>query len=1175
MKNFTLNNFRFLIAFCIGLFFVGNSFGQVRKNFTPRVSIYSLGKTIYNVRGDFTMIGNTNLTLSSYGDNTGNNNIMKYVDVDNDNSTDNSSSATLNLSDENGANPECSNIIYAGLYWTGRNTNNYTNLERRTVKFKTPGQSSYTTLEANANDIQYPGDNNMFAGYIEVTDPVKAGGLGEYFVADIATSQGNGGGTGYYGGWGMVVVYENSEMNWRDITVFDGYAYVRGSTVADYTFGISGFKAVQNGDVNFKLGMMAGEGDRNISGDYFQIKNTSNNWVSLNHPENSSGNFFNSTIYTGGNTRNPNLLNNTGMDISMFNVDNTNNNIIANNQTSASFKYGSTRDTYIIYNVTFSVDAYVPETNGVLTANTVNDAPNPVPLEVIPGDGVQYGLEITNNGTETTNNTVITLPIPYTSTYQAGSISYTVHPPLNLNTVPAPYFDITLGPTGSIVWEIGDLPLPNNPGDVLAYLSFDLVATTDCALLVNANCGTNVSLTGSISGIGETSQTTFNQPLIQGYQTSGDCLGEPIPTPTVIPINSTQFVNENCGSYTAVQDFYYCNIGSTPISVIEVAPQFPAGTQFYNEYPLTNNTIQYNSSNSFPPQSGTYYAIPPGSTTCYYQFTINVEEVISVPTATDVEYCEDETAIPLTATPSNPDYILLYYTDNNPNTYGQSSISPNTETPGTTTYYVAEGIDASCMSPNRVPIVVKVYDKITITLITNTPNSCNNTSNGAIDINVSGGSGNYTYSWEDTANSTTQDISNLSAGNYIVTVNDLDSSCSATANFDILVNDTIAPVLTAPESITVEGCSTSDITNGNLTDLSYNGTPNSITEAQFTAEGGVFTEENVASITYQDSASGSCPITVTRTFKITDDCGSTANATQTILINDTTPPTITALPGETTIECDTVPVWAEPKGADNCDLRVILTFEDVTTAGDCEGEYSITKNWTATDACGNETNVSQTIHIKDTTAPTFTVPATVTLECDEDVTDLTVTGDVTDEADNCDTGTLEATYTDGAVTTGFCANEYSFIRTWTVTDACGNINTQTQTIIIEDTIAPTFTAPPKVTIECDQDVTDLTLTGDVTDEADNCANTGLEATHTDGPVTAGSCANESSFIRSWLLTDTCGNGTIQTQTIIIKDTTAPTFTVPTEVTLECDQDITDLSVTGDVSDEADNCGNAV
>jgi hypothetical protein len=96
-------------------------YSQVRVGFQPRTSVYTPTKTIYNVRGDFTMIGNTNMTLVNYGDNILNsNNDMRYVDVDAITNTLNSSSATLSLSDENGAIPACSNIIFAGLYWTGR-----------------------------------------------------------------------------------------------------------------------------------------------------------------------------------------------------------------------------------------------------------------------------------------------------------------------------------------------------------------------------------------------------------------------------------------------------------------------------------------------------------------------------------------------------------------------------------------------------------------------------------------------------------------------------------------------------------------------------------------------------------------------------------------------------------------------------------------------------------------------------------------------------------------------------------------------------------------------------------------------------------------------------------------------------------------------------------------------
>src|SRR5690606_3372316 len=125
----------------------------------------------------------------------------------------------------------------------------------------------------------------------------------------------------------------------------------------------------------------------------------------------------------------------------------------------------------------------------------------------------------------------------------------------------------------------------------------------------------------------------------------GSCIGEPIPTPSVINIDTT---NYDCSSYTAVRDFYFCNIGSTPIQTSQVSAQFPPASRFYNEYPKTDTSIEYTASNPFPSTLGTsvYYAIPPGSTSCYYEFTINVSNITSVPTVQDITYCLNETASP-------------------------------------------------------------------------------------------------------------------------------------------------------------------------------------------------------------------------------------------------------------------------------------------------------------------------------------------------------------------------------------------------------------------------------------------------------------------------------------------------------------------------------------------------
>src|SRR4029453_13227596 len=92
----------------------------------------------------------------------------------------------------------------------------------------------------------------------------------------------------------------------------------------------------------------------------------------------------------------------------------------------------------------------------------------------------------------------------------------------------------------------------------------------------------------------------------------------------------------------------------------------------------------------------------------------------------------------------------------------------------------------------------------------------------------------------------------------------------------------------------------------------------------------------------------------------------------------------------------------------------------------------------------------------------------------------------------------------GAGAAGACAGQQLITRTWTLTDGCNNSTTHTQIITVNDNTPPTFTAPPAITIfagaNCSYDAS-VAVTGDVTDEADNCSS-GLNATFSDG-VAAG------------------------------------------------------------------------
>ena len=92
---------------------------------------------------------------------------------------------------------------------------------------------------------------------------------------------------------------------------------------------------------------------------------------------------------------------------------------------------------------------------------------------------------------------------------------------------------------------------------------------------------------------------------------------------------------------------------------------------------------------------------------------------------------------------------------------------------------------------------------------TQTNISCNGDSDGSINLTVSGGSAPYTYSWDDPASSTTQDISSLPAGTYEVTVTD-DNSCTETLSVT-LTEPAVLALSTSQTNVGCNGASTGAI----------------------------------------------------------------------------------------------------------------------------------------------------------------------------------------------------------------------------------------------------------------------------------------------------------------------------------------------------------------------------
>ncbi|WP_189606232.1 HYR domain-containing protein, partial [Salinimicrobium marinum] len=1146
------SSFFLLLIFILGG--IQHTDAQVRKNFNQRTSQYSSNKKIYNINGDFTMIGNTNMTLVNYGENTNNsNNQMQHVDEDNSTSTTNSSMAELTFSSENDADPGCSKIIYAGLYWTGRTKNKIEDSNKQSVKFKTP-KGSYKTITANSADILFPGDDNMYAAYAEVTDEVKTGGTGEYWVADIEVSTGNGGVTGFYGGWGLVVIYENEMMNLRDVTVFDGYAYVEGNKTASFQIPVSGFNTAKEGPVNMKLGMMAGEGDKGISGDYFQIRNQDNSsWIDLNHSQNSQNNFFNSSIKTEG-KRLPNLKNNTGLDISMFNIPNPNNSVIKNNQTSARFRYGSTQDTYVIFNMVMSVDAYAPEVEGISSIFSIGNDPVSQPYSALPGNEITYKIDIKNKGTEPIENAKLVIPVPYNVEYITNSAEKNIY----FSPAPAPNqitYDPSLGATGSLVWNIGTLPDSDNTNNILADLRVSFKVTEDCTILKNSSCGdgANISFKGSISGKGKISGTAFqNVDLIQGYTEDGFCQGQPISETLGVAIDAEDFIAKNCGNTPNEREFVFCNIGNgIPVSSINSA--FPAGTRFYNENPVTTSSTEYSVNNPFPNSSGQFYAVLPRSENCFISFNIVVNEITSVPNAPDVEYCVGEEAAALKATPSLSNYSLFYYTSENGTP--QTSITPSTEEAGEFTYYVAEGESSSCISPNKTSITVTVFSKPEVT----SPENIEIEGCGT-EFSSSSVPGFSTQFTTITKNS----FENL--GGTIASEKDIQK-----IQYRDKLDQTFPAVITRTFRIASE-CGSVDVQQViKVKDVT---SPEDISLEEITAQ---CAAEVAAPLTI-DNCDGEITATTTDavsfteqgnyfiTWTFTDKSGNQTTAVQKVIIKDTVVPEITCPNdiSETVGENGTTAVvtYDAPVASDNCEFTV------EQTAGLASGsEFPLgttTNTFVVTDAAANTATCSFDVTITDDEDPTITCPENIDVNVDAGICGAVVEFTTPEGADNSD----DVTVTQIA---GPVSGEVFPVGTTTVTfqaeDASGNTATCSYTVTVNDNEAPEITSGANITQNVDVDSCSATVEYELPTATDNCE--GVEVILTEG-FTSGEVFPLGETTVTYTATDAAGNTVTTTFTVTVVDNIAPEISCPNDISQPVSENGTTATVTYEVV-AADNC----
>jgi hypothetical protein len=319
--------------------------------------------------------------------------------------------------------------------------------------------------------------------------------------------------------------------------------------------------------------------------------------------------------------------------------------------------------------------------------------------------------------------------------------------------------------------------------------------------------------------------------------------------------------------------------------------------------------------------------------------------------------------------------------------------------------------------------------------------------------------------------------------------------------------------------------------------------------------------------------------TIWRTWTATDDCNNVTSSTQVITVEDKTAPVLAGVPIDVTVECDAVPAVATVTATDNCDPNPQILFSQVSTQGTDPSlcsyyAYTITRTWTAIDACGNSSTDYQTITVEDNTKPVITGPADITIlkdaNCNYNALP-SITGYAT-ATDNCATGWVVIDYTD-VTNTGSCVGEHIITRTWTATDPCNNVSSTIQIITVQDKIAPVLVNVPAHTIvECDAVPAAAVVTA--TDNCDPNPVVSLVETSTKGTDPTLCSYYDYTITRTWTAIDACGNSSTDYQTITVEDNTKPVITGPADAIIykdgSCGYDASPANTNGWAT-ATDNC----
>ncbi|MFD5463832.1 hypothetical protein ACFWIQ_13570 [Kitasatospora sp. NPDC127059] len=272
---------------------------------------------------------------------------MKYINIDpgavgpEGDAIYSASSADLGLIDG-------STVKYARLYWGGTRGIGDTVLPENRIDgvyLKVPGANQYRAVNNDQPSIGYITTDveSSYQASADITDLVKQAGNGTYTVANMDSVVK----PHSWGGWTIVVAYENDCKPMRHIHLWDGFQ-VELPDSPERRINLGGLNTPKEGPVGGKIGWVVYDGDLKWTGDTLSFKSTNGPqtlFQDVNHAPNDA---FNSTIeeLTPADrfARNPYNRNNFGYDSNRWDVSP----FLRNGDTDISVIYSTQKDGYDI-----------------------------------------------------------------------------------------------------------------------------------------------------------------------------------------------------------------------------------------------------------------------------------------------------------------------------------------------------------------------------------------------------------------------------------------------------------------------------------------------------------------------------------------------------------------------------------------------------------------------------------------------------------------------------------------------------------------------------------------------------------------------------------------------------------------------------------------------------------